>query len=64
MLSSGSNPSSTCLGSHGLRASFSAKQKEYRPGMARVALSMSPMISPATLRTNRRSARPMVALAR
>ena len=64
MLSSGSSPNSTWRGSQGLRASFSAKQKEYRPGMARVALSISPMIKPATLRTNRRSARPIVALAR
>jgi hypothetical protein len=37
VLALAAKPSSTWRGSHGLRASFSAKQKEYRPGVASVA---------------------------
>ena len=56
--------SSAPRGSHGLRASFSAKQKEYRPGVDSVALSISPGMRPATFRMTSRTARPMTALAR
>ena len=53
-----------CSGSHGLRSSFSAMQKVYLAGWARVDLSVCPGIAPPILRITKRRARPMVALAR
>src|SRR5437763_44073 len=54
VLALAAKPSSTWRGSQGLRASFSAKQKEYRPGLASVALSISPGMSPETFRITSR----------
>src|SRR5438046_1065940 len=56
-------PRSTDNGSHGDRASFSAKQQEILPGHAWVDFSMPSGLAPPRLRMHRRSARPIVAFA-
>jgi hypothetical protein len=57
-------PRSTCNGSQGEADSFSARQNEYLAGWPRVAMSISPGFAPPTFWSTRRTARPMVALAR
>ena len=63
-LSSRPKPRSTWSGVHGFCASFSAKQNVYLPGWPSVAMSISPGRAPPTFCNVRRTARPMVALAR
>ena len=57
-------PRSTWSGVHGLSASFSAITYESLPGWPSVPRSSVPGMEPQTLRITRRTARPIVRLAR
>ena len=63
-VSSGAKPSATDRGSHGARGGSSAKQRVYLPGWPIELPSSPPLRAPSTLLATRRSARPIVALAR
>ena len=64
VLTSGASPASTWSGSHGLSASFSATQYASFAGLPWVARSPVPGSPPPTFIRTRRTARPIVTLAR